>query len=56
MSVPWVAPLGPYGDLKVGGGAFQAEIIFFASFSKWIVKFYPNLVGIMLMGRDCTVI
>ena len=40
----------------MGGGALQGKTIFFAPFAKCLVRFYPNLVGIILMGKEHTIV
>ena len=56
MRLPGMGPFGPCRGLKVGGGALQGKVnLFFASFAKSLVRYYPNLLGIMLIGKEHTI-
>ena len=47
MAFLWVAPWGPYGGNMLGGG-LQGKFLFWYFSSKEIIRFHPNLVGIIL--------
>ena len=47
-----VAPLGPCGGNKLGVGHFREKGVFLSSVFKCFVKFHPNIVGNLIMGRD----
>ena len=51
MAFQWVAPWGPYGGNMLGGGALQGKCLFWYFSSKEIIRFHPNLVGIILRGK-----
>ena len=46
-----VAPLGPCGGNKLGVGHFREKGVFLSSVFKCFVKFHPNIVGNLIMGR-----
>ena len=47
-----VAPLGPCGGNKLGVGHLKEKGVFLSSVFKCFVKFHPNIVGNLIMGRD----